>query len=188
MINNILVSTVNQKILQFLARFSDQQFHEREISRRVGVASGSANRALNQLHAANVVKRKQEGKMLFYFINTSIPAITEFKKLVNILLIEPLAEDLKSYTKRIVLYGSCAQGVDSSKSDIDIFIVTDKRKRVIETISNFSLAKGFEGIQIQPVIKTPIEILSAGASEKIFLNEVEKGITLWESSKDESGV
>ncbi len=78
--------------------------------------------------------------MLFYSVDSSNPAIPEFKKLVNILLIESLVEELQNISSRIILYGSCAQGTDNSKSD----------------------------------------------AEKVFLTEVEKGITLWESSAGES--
>ena len=118
---------VNQKILQFLSKYSDQEFHEREIVRRIEVASGSANRALNELFTAGAVKRRQEWRMLFYSVDSSNPAVLEFKKLTNILLLEPLVENLKNITKRIILFGSCAQGTDNSKSDMDVFIVTGKR-------------------------------------------------------------
>lgn len=54
-----------------------------------------------------------------------------------------------------------------------------------ETISNFSFPQGFEDIHIQAVIKTPVELLEAGESEKAFLEEVERGIVLWDSLANE---
>jgi predicted nucleotidyltransferase len=186
MINEILVSTVNQKILQFLSKYSDKEFHEREIVRRVGLASGSANRALNELFTAGAVKRRREWRMLFYSVDSSNPAILEFKKQINILLLEPLMQSLKDITKRIVLFGSCAQGTDNSKSDMDVFIVSVKREQINQVIESFHFPKGYEEIHIQAIIKTPVELLKSRESEQVFLNEVEKGITLWESGSDES--
>jgi predicted nucleotidyltransferase len=186
MLSEILIAKVDQKILRFLAKYSDKEFHEREIVRRVGVASGSANRALNELFTCGAIKRRQEFRMLFYSIDSSNPAIREFKILVNILLIEPLVEELKEMSSRLILYGSCAQGTDNSKSDLDIFIVTGNRTAVLTVIENYTLPKGFADIHIQAVIKNPSDILRAGESEQVFLNEVEKGITLWESSAIES--
>jgi predicted nucleotidyltransferase len=188
MIYDTLVTTVNQKILQFLTKYTDKEFHEREIVRRIGVSSGSANRALNALFATGAVKRRQEWRMLFYSIDSSNPAITEFKKLINILLIESLTQQLKNVSKRIILYGSCAQGTDNSKSDVDIFIVTNERDRVIRIIDNFHFPQGYEGLHVQAIIKTPTELLKIGESEQVFLNEVEKGITLWESAANESRI
>ena len=52
--------------------------------------------------------------MFFYSIDASNPSVIEFKKLVNLLLLEPLVEGLQKIANRIVLYGSCAQGTDIS--------------------------------------------------------------------------
>ena len=186
MLNEIIISRVDQKILRFLAKYSDKEFHEREIVRRVGLASGSANRALNELFISGAVKRRQEFRMLFYSVDSSNPAIPEFKKLVNILLIESLVEELKEISTRVILYGSCAQGTDNSKSDIDIFVVAGNRASALSAVEKYTLPKGFEDFHIQAVIKNPAEILRAGEAEKVFLTEVEKGITLWESSAHES--
>jgi DNA-binding transcriptional ArsR family regulator len=111
MLQSHLITTVNQKILSLLAKFPDQEFYEREVSRKFGIAAGSANRALNELFASEVVRRRREGKMYFYSIDFSNAALTEFKKMVNLILIEPLVEELKRISSRIVLYGSCALGV-----------------------------------------------------------------------------
>jgi hypothetical protein len=40
-------------------------------------------------------------------------------------------------------------------------------------------------IHSQTIIENPVEVLKAGDSEQVFLSEVEKGITLWESSSNE---
>jgi predicted nucleotidyltransferase len=63
--------------------------------------------------------------MYFYSIDFSNAALTEFKKMVNLILIEPLVEELKRISSRIVLYGSCALGADNSESDIDLFVVSN---------------------------------------------------------------
>jgi predicted nucleotidyltransferase len=181
-----IITTVNQKVLGFLAKFSDDEFYERQVARSLDIAYGSANRSLNQLYSTGAVKRRQEGKMFFYSIDASNPSVIEFKKLVNLLLLEPLVESLQKIASRIVLYGSCAQGTDSSQSDFDLFVVTSKKESVADIISGFNLPKGFENLRIQPVIKTPVELLQAGESEKAFIEEVERGIVLWEKAASES--
>jgi len=184
-LNKHLIDTVNQRVLSFLAKFCDQEFYERQIAQRTGIAYGSANRALNDLYSSGAIKRRKEGKMYFYSVDSSNPAIVEFKKLVNMLLIEPLTEKLKNMTSKIVLYGSCAQGNDTSQSDLDLFIVSDDRERVTQAIDSFSFPPGFEDIHIQAVIKSPVELLEAGESEQAFLAEVEQGLILWERAANE---
>ena len=90
------------------------------------------------------------------------------------------------FSGRIVLYGSCAQGTDTSQSDFDLFVVTNNKENAADIVSGFNLSKGFENLRIQPVIKTPIELLQAGESEKAFIEEVERGIVLWEKAARES--
>ncbi len=181
-----IITTINQKVLSFLAKFSDDEFYERQVARTLDISYGSANRSLNQLFSTGAIKRRQEGRMFFYSINDSNPSVTEFKKLVNLLLLEPLVESLQKSACRIVLYGSSAQGTDTSQSDFDLFVVTNNKENTVGIVSGFSLPKGFENLRIQSVIKTPVELLQAGESEKTFIEEVERGIVLWDKAANES--
>ena len=183
-----LISTINQKVLSLLVKFSDQAFYEREVTRKLGISTGSANRALNELFSSGVVWRRREGKMYFYSIDSSNAALTEFKKMVSLMLIEPLIEELKKISSRVVLYGSCALGTDTSESDIDLFVVSNSKEDVSNVISDFKFPKGFENIHIQSVIRTPVELLEGGESERTFMEEVERGIVLWEKVVSESRV
>lgn len=188
MLQSHLIATVNQKVLSLLVKFSDQEFYEREVARKLGIATGSANRALNELLSSGVVWRRREGKMYFYSIDSSNAVLTEFKKMVNLMLIEPLVEELKKISSRVVLYGSCALGADASESDMDLFVVSNSKEDVSNVISGFTFPRGFENIHIQSVIKTPVELLEGGESERTFMEEIERGIVLWERAGSESRV
>jgi predicted nucleotidyltransferase len=183
-----IIFTVNQKIISLFAKFSDKEFYERQIARKLGIGYSSANGALNELFSSGVIKRRRAGKMYFYSVDPSNPIVIEFKKLVNLLLIEPLLEKLKHISNRVILYGSCAQGTDTSQSDLDLFVVTNDKDRVMEMLSNFKFPKGFEDIRIQAIIKTPVELLEMEGADRAFLEEVERGIVLWERAASESGV
>ena len=183
-----IIFTVNQKVLSLFAKFSDKEFYERQIARKLGIGYSSANGALNELYSAGLIKRRREGKMYFYSIDRSSPIVIAFKKLVNLLLIEPLAEELKTISNRVILYGSCADGTDTSESDVDLFVVSNNRDRALETVNNFKFPQGFEDIHIQAVVKTPVELLQVKGPEQAFIEEVERGIVLWERVASESRV
>lgn len=183
-----LLSTVNQKVLSLLVKFPDREFYEREVARRLGISAGAANRALNDLFSSRAVQRRREGRMYFYSVDSSSAVLIEFKKMINLMLIEPLVEDLKAVSKRVVLYGSCALGTDVSESDMDLFVVSNSREDASSVVSGFAFPQGFEGIHIQAVIRTPVELLAAGQAEQTFLGEVERGIVLWEKGVGEPGV
>ena len=188
MLQSHLIATVNQKVLSLLAKFSDQEFYEREVARKLGISYGSANRALNELYSTAAVTRRREGKMYFYSIDSSTAVLTEFKKMVNLMLVEPLVEKLKKIASRVILYGSCALGTDTSESDLDLFVVSNSKEDVSNVIGDFNFPRGFEDIHIQPVIRTPVELLQRGESERTFLEEVERGVVLWERVASESRV
>jgi len=183
-----LIATINQKVLSLLTKFSDQEFYEREVARKLGISYGSANRALNKLFSTGAVTRRREGKMYFYSIDSSTAVVIEFKKMVNLLLVEPLVEELKEMSSRIVLYGSCALGTDTSESDLDLFVVSNIKEDVANIISDFKFPMGYENIYIQAVIKTPVELLEGRESERMFMEEVDQGIVLWERVASESRV
>ena len=116
--------------------------------------------------------------MYFYSIDSSNATFTQFKKMVNLMLVEPLVEELKKVSNRIVLYGSCALGTDTSESDLDLFVVSNSKEDVSNVISTFRFPRGFEDIHIQSVIRTPVELLEGGESERTFIEEVDRGIVL----------
>lgn len=184
--SNFIIFTNHQKVLSFLAKFSDREFYEREIARKIGISYGSANKVLNELYSNGFLKRRREGKMYFYSVNKTNAILRQFKILSIIVLLQPLIDKLKKITKKIVLYGSCAEGTDTSESDIDLFIISEQKGKVLRIIENYSLGKGFEGIKIQPVIQTPIELLRSEKKDKEFLSLVREGIVLWEKPTDES--
>jgi len=186
MLHPHIISTNNQKVLSLLVKFSDQEFYERQLARRLGISYGSANRALNELFASGAVTRRREGKMYFYSIDSSAAAVAELKKVINLMLLEPLVEELKKVSSRMVLYGSCALGTDTSESDMDLFVVSNSKEDVSNAIGKFRFPGGYEGIRIQSVIRTPVELLEAAESERAFIEEVDRGIVLWERAASES--
>jgi predicted nucleotidyltransferase len=183
------ISSNNQlKVLSFLAKFSDQEFHEREIARRAGISYGSANKVLNELFSDGILARRQLGKMLFYSFNSRDPLAKTFKIFVSISLLRPLIKNLRECASEIVLYGSCARGEDASASDMDLFVISEEKEKALRTIESYKFRKGFEHIRIEPVILSPQELLKSEKADKEFLSLVREGIVLWDEMRDEAGI
>lgn len=183
------ISSNNQlKVLSFLAKFSDQEFHEREIARRAGISYGSANKVLNELFSDGILARRQLGKMLFYSFNSRDPLAKTFKIFVSISLLRPLIKNLRECASEIVLYGSCARGEDASASDMDLFVISEEKEKASRTIESYKFRKGFEHIRIEPVILSPQELLKSEKADKEFLSLVREGIVLWDEMRDEAGI
>ena len=175
-------------VLSYLAKFSDREFHEREIARRTGISYGSANKVLNELLGDGMVVRRQAGRMLFYSFNSRDPLAKTYKIFVSVSLIRPLILKLREKASEIVLFGSCARGEDTSASDIDLFIISGDKPKCLEVIRSFAFGKGFEGIVIEPAIRSPLEMIKSEKTEKEFLSLVREGIILWDRLKNEAGI
>lgn len=182
-------SSTNQlKVLRFLAKFSDREFHEREIARKTGISYGSANRVLNALFADGILARRQAGKMLFYSFNGGDPIAKILKIFISVSMLRPLIKNLREFASEIVLYGSCARGEDGSGSDVDLFVISEDKEKALRTIESYRFRKGFENIRIQPAILSPQELLRSEKADKEFLSLVREGIVLWDELRDEAGI
>jgi len=118
--------------------------------------------------------------MFFYSVDKANPYLREFKVLTNLLLIEPLVEKLKGLSHKIVLFGSWAEGSDNENSDIDLFIVSSEKEKVLSVVNKFSYSAKLYNRKVQPIINAPEELLKKGEEERVFLEQVEKGKVLWE--------
>jgi len=185
---DIFSSTTHLKVVSFLAKFSDQEYHEREIARRTGISFGSANRVLNELFADGILVRRRAGKMWFYSFNRGDPIAGIFKIFVSILLLRPLIKDLQEFASEIVLYGSCARGEDVSTSDMDLFVASAEKKEALRIIDENKFRRGFESVRIAPVIFSPVDLLKSEKTDKEFLSLVREGIVLWDKMKHEAGI
>lgn len=180
MFNPYLISTNHQKVLRFFVLHQEQSFYEREIARKAGLSPSSTHYVLARLYRASVINRKQNGRMYFYSVDKANPYLKEFKVLTNLLLIEPLVEELKGLSHKIVLFGSWAEGSDNEDSDIDLFIVSSEKEKVLSIVNKFSYSAKLYNRKVQPIINAPEELLKKGKEERVFLEQVEKGKVLWE--------
>lgn len=172
----ILIRTNPQKILHFLAQRTDESFLEQEIAQATGVSRGGTNQALHLLVEMELIEFTQKGKIRLYSVNAADSVVHQFKMLANLLEIDPLVDELRPIAKRIVLFGSYAQGTNTDSSDIDIFVLTGKPREAIKAVGNHALAG-----KVQIVAKTPAEYAQMKKQERTFCAEIDQGITLWEN-------
>jgi len=172
---DIFIKTNPQKILRFLAQRTDEFFLEQEIAHATGVSRGGANHALHLLAEEGLVDFTKRGKIRLYSANVIDPVVRQYKMLANLLEIAPLVEELQPISKKIIVFGSYAQGTNTGNSDIDVFVLTGQPREVMRIVGNHAL-----GEKVQIVAKTPIEYAGMKKKERAFCEEIDQGITLWE--------
>jgi len=183
-----IISTNIQKILKFFCLHSGKLCYEREVAKGAQISYGSANSVLRKLHKAGVLQRNMQGRMCYYRMDASDSYIKEFKILVNILMLEPVVDELKEHSRKVVLYGSWAEGTDKGESDIDLFVVSSEEVNVRKIIDKYSETEKAANKKIQCVIYDPADLINIREREKVFLGQVDKGKILWERSVNEDNI
>ncbi|MEK6715714.1 MAG: nucleotidyltransferase domain-containing protein [Candidatus Omnitrophota bacterium] len=85
--------------------------------------------------------------------------------------------------QKIILYGSAAKNKATRDSDIDIFIIKNTHKRLINRINDV-LNLVDSNIPIEPIVYTPIEVKARLKLGDPFITDiVNEGIVLYEKRK-----
>ena len=74
------------------------------------LSKGSAGKILKLLTSLGFLTREEKGRLAIYRLKQNEATVKQFKVLLNVFALKPLTDKLKENSKRIVLFGSCAQG------------------------------------------------------------------------------
>lgn len=170
------LSKSEQLVLKYLIRRPNQSLYESEIAKKVSISTGSANQSLKSLLKKDIVKLEKKGNMNFYILNLENPFVKQYKITQTIAELDGLINKLKPLAKRIILFGSCAEGADTQDSDIDIVIVSDSKEEVRGILGDNESNK-----KIQTLIVNTSEFYSLEDKEKPLYERIQKGILLWRS-------
>lgn len=168
---------MNMKALRFLCRNPGSAYYEREIARKAGISAGSANKVLKELASFDLVTAESKGNLRLYSIDLDNPLARQIKVMFSIEEIYALVKRIRDHSERIVLFGSSSEGTDTGDSDIDIFVVSKDRSRIMEIISRFN--KENER-QVSPIIRTMSQYLGIRNKDKAFSENISRGIELWD--------
>ncbi len=175
MLKNLLFSTNCQKILSFLIEHPDKELFDRQISKLTGISRAGTNFSLRDLAKEGLILRQRHGRMYFYKTQPDNVLIKYLKIVQSIVFLYPLIKKLKSLSLRIILYGSASKGENTAESDIDIFVLTRNPEEIKKIIFKSKLRK-----KIQYIVNTPNDFVKLKTKNKIFYEEIENGIILWE--------
>jgi predicted nucleotidyltransferase len=174
-----IFSKPSLKILCFLGRRYREEYHTREIVRKVDISLGSASRSLNLLENEELVNKEEKGKLSRYKANMENPILRELKILFTLMEIEELITDLNLMSNQIILYGSCATGEDTQDSDIDLFIKSNNSKKVNKSINNHQ--KHIDRT-VSVVVFNDMELRTLKEKDMPFYSRIKKGRLLYEVS------
>jgi len=132
---------INQTTLRILGLFSSdyrKAIHIREIARNIQIDVKAVGIQLNRLEKANVLSSVLRGRNKEYQLNLSNP-VTMFYIILaevfasiiylgNNFLVKKLTSEIANKIEgTIILFGSFARGEATEESDIDLFVISEKK-------------------------------------------------------------
>ena len=173
-----LTDGIEMRILSTLAREPDREFYQREIARLAGVSVGGASQRLREIVERGLVHARKSGRMIFYRYSLDDPLARQFKILLSVNRIHDLVRDLAPHSRRVVLFGSCAEGTDVFDSDIDLLVVSQEGNVVRRTVS---VHRNTIGREVSPVGMSANRFRQLRSKDRAFYDRINSGITLWEA-------
>jgi predicted nucleotidyltransferase/predicted transcriptional regulator with HTH domain len=144
MIERLFTSKTRTKVLGLLLFNQDKEYHLREIARIVRTIPTYVSKELDNLVKINLVIKKKRANLNIYSVNKDCVFLDDLKRifLKTDYLGELIKQGLKGEGVRYCfIYGSFAQGTESSASDIDLFLVSEiKEDKIIKVIQKVEKA------------------------------------------------
>jgi predicted nucleotidyltransferase len=171
---SVLLPEYRRRVLGLLLLRPDEALHGREIARRTGLPAGTVTRELTRLAEVGLLRRDKRGNQQVYSANPQCPI---FQELASILRkTSGLADVLRLALAPAVgqiqcafVFGSVAQGRETSGSDVDVMIVGVMD--FAQAVSLLYPAQAQLGREVNPKVYTPEEF-AALANSDAFLRQV----------------
>ena len=162
---------ISMRILAALAEDPEREYYQREIAKLAGISIGATSQKLRKLSGDGLVNVRKSGRMMFYRYNLRDPLAKQLKILINVNAVHGLVQELESYTKRVILFGSCAEGTNVQGSDIDLLVLTADGKRAREITSKYGTNIGKK---FSPLVVNANEFRQLRSRDKPFYERINK--------------
>lgn len=182
-IGNVLFTKTQQKVLGLLYGQPYKSFYLNEIVRLSDIGRGTIKRELERMTASGIVIQKRIGNQNHYQANDSCPVYQELLGIVRKTfgIADVIKTALTPIFDRILfafIYGSIAKSEDSSKSDIDLLVVSDKLT-YSEVMERLIEVEGSLGRVVNPTIYDLNQIKQKLKQDNAFVARIIEQPKIW---------
>lgn len=188
-LDKIIGSKAKIRILKYLFGYQTSM-SENELAKIIKVSPMTVNRLMKELRELNLVNAARVGNANVWSVNKDSYVYTALSNVINKISAVPtplehlkitLSRNLpKKLVKKVILYGSVAQGKSKANSDIDLYILAGSQKEAdeltphIDKLSNLCLSLYGNRLALYILTEAQLE-----EKKKLpLLKEIEKGIRI----------
>ncbi len=167
------------KVLEYFIKEPEKEFHVRQLSKILKKSPTTISKYLKELEKKRILKSERKLNHLLFKADTENKRFKQAKLDYNLRLLHDsgLIDYLikqYNYPNAIILFGSFAKAENTSKSDVDVLIISPVKKQI--SLKKFEKKIGFD---IQVFIHSKKEIDKIKVKNKELLNNWINGITLY---------
>ena len=123
-----LFPQIRKRVLAALLMQPERAWFASDLARHLRVPKTSLQRELENLHSAGIIRRRAEGKHVYYQADRENPIFPELQGLMakTAGLVDVIREALRPLARRIdfaFIYGSVARAEEGATSDVDLLVV-----------------------------------------------------------------
>ncbi len=182
-LGDALFGRVRQRVLGLLFGDPGRSFHANELIRLADAGTGAVQRELERLSAAGLVTVQRAGNRRLYRADPDSPIFAELRGIVlkTVGLADVIADALAPLAPGIqgaFVFGSVARGQDTSGSDIDLIVLSD-RYGYGELFTALESASQRLGRAVNPLIYTRDEFDRKLAKGGAWAANVRSGGRIW---------
>lgn len=130
MLNKLFSSNIRVKILSLFLFNDNLSYYVREISKLINAHPSHVLKELSNLEELNIINKSKKGNLSMYKVNKSNIFLSDLKNifLKTEFVGKTIKEKLEDKVKYSLIFGSFAKGLENSKSDIDLLVISDYLK------------------------------------------------------------
>ncbi len=126
----VLFSKARRAVLGLILSHPGRAFYLREIVKLTGLGIGQLQRELEQLAAAGIIRRFEQGRHVYFQADQNCPVYDELRGIIvkTVGVADELRRTLSPLRDRIrvaFIFGSVARGEENSDSDLDVMVIGD---------------------------------------------------------------
>ena len=179
-----LFTATQRNVLGLLYAHPEQSFYTKEILRLTGMGVATIKRELDRMVDAGILSFTKVGNQHHFQANPDCPIYEELLSIVSKTfgIADVISEALLPVDDQIkygFVYGSIAKGNETTKSDIDLLVVTESSLAYADLMTVLVAAEQSLGRPINPSIYTNEQIKTKLKENNAFITRVMEQPKIW---------